>query len=97
MANFTIDTDAVRQKGDAVDGLSQEYSSLSLRLRNVANSMGTAYESADNREYIQRVNECCDYIDQMATKLNSVSVLLKEQSVAYDNQEIENLGQAQKL
>jgi WXG100 family type VII secretion target len=97
MAKFTVDTDAVRAKAEAVNGLSQEYSGLSKQLRNVATSMGQAYESADNKEYITRVNECCDNLDKMAVKLANTAQLLRTQSGEYDSTEQNNLQQASKL
>jgi len=96
-AKFTVDTDRVRAKAEAVNGLSQEYSGLSKQLRNVATSMGRAYESADNKEYIKRVNECCDNLDKMAVKLADTAGLLRKQSGLYDKREEINLQQSYKL
>ena len=97
MAKFTVDTDAVRSKAASVEGLSQDYSSLSKQLRNIATTMGAAYESVDNKAYITRVNECCDNLDRMATKLANTAQLLRSQSSDYDTTEQNNTQQASKL
>jgi hypothetical protein len=97
MPRFTVDTDIIRSKANELDQLAGDYARISLNLRNVATSMGSAYISADNTEYTKRIIECCGLLDAMAKKLSYSAELLNNMAKQYDDREQNNLFQARKL
>ena len=58
MAQFMVDTDAVRQKAAQVNGYAEQYDVLRAKLLNAASSMGASYYSADHRAFASRITEC---------------------------------------
>lgn len=97
MAHFTIDTDSVRNKARMVSNLADTYDSLRTRLLETATSAGSAYDSADNRIYVQNITELCKELGQVSERLRNAAQVLQQQSAKYDDAESENAQQARRL
>lgn len=97
MANFTVDPSVLSQKATQINQYADEYDSISTQLQQAATSMGAAYDSADNRKFIERMEACAKDLKLMSDKLRSASTTLKGQSSLYVDQETANTQQASSL
>lgn len=97
MAQFMVDTGAVRQKAAQVNSYAEQYDVLRAKLLNVASSMGAAYDSKDNREYVSRITECCQQLIEVSNRLRNAAQEMTAQSRRYDATEDENSMQARRL
>ena len=97
MANFTVDPDIVEQKAKTVDEYAETYDSISRELLSAATTMGAAYDSADNRTFVSRIEDCSKDLKAMAEKLRSTSNTMKEQANEYRKREAENTQKAANL
>lgn len=97
MAQFMVDTDAVRQKAAQVNGYAEQYDVLRAKLLNAASSMGASYDSADNREFVSRITECCQQLAEVSSRLRNAAQQMTAQSRRYDATEDENSIQARRL
>lgn len=97
MSQFTVDPAAINQKAGQINQFADEYDSISTKLQSAANSMGTAYDSADNRKFIERMEACARDLKEMSAKLRASSGTLKSQAALYETQEQSNTQQAAKL
>ena len=97
MAQFMVDTDAVRQKAAQVNGYAEQYDILRSKLLNAATSMGAYYDSADNREFVSRITECCQQLAEVSNRLRNAAQQMNAQSRRYDTTEEENSMQARRL
>lgn len=97
MANFTVDPDIVEQKAKAVDEYAETYDAISRELLSVATTMGAAYDSADNKTFVSRIEDCSKDLKAMAEKLRFTSNTMKEQANEYRKREMENTQRAANL
>lgn len=96
-ADFKTDYDVMSDKAGELAELADTYGSIAERLRDQATSMGAAFQSADNRTYVSRIEAACDDLAQMAKQLLSHSGKLELQSKKYKGTEDENTGVASQL
>lgn len=96
-ANFKTDYGVMGDKAAKLLELAGTYAGYAKRLRAEATSMGAAYDSADNRAYIARIEVACDHLDRMAKELETGSEKLALQGEAYETREDENTGIASGL
>ena len=97
MAQFMVDTDAVRQKAAQVNGYAEQYDVLRAKLLNAASSMGASYDSADNREFVSRITECCQQLAEVSNRLRNAAQQMNAQSRRYDTTEEETSMKARRL
>lgn len=97
MAKFSVDPAILKQKASQLGQYSETYDSISTQLQNAATTMGTAYDSADNRSFVNRINECAKDLKAMAAKLKAASVTLQKQANSYTEQETSNTQKANRL
>lgn len=97
MASFTVDPSVLVQKAQALNQHADDYDSISTQLQNAATTMGAAYDSADNRSFVSRMEECVKDLRAMANKLRAAAVTLQGQASIYNEQESNNTQQANRL
>ena len=97
MASFTVDPAVINQKATLLSQYADEYEAISNQLRQAATTMGAAYDSADNRSFVSRIEQCVNDLKNMAAKLRAASATLKGQSSMYTNTENANTQQANRL
>ena len=97
MATFSTEPAVLTQKAAQLDQYAEEYDSIRAQLRQAATSMGTAYDSADNRPFTARIEQFCADLQRMSDKLRTAAQTLKEQSAMYTAQEEENASMASRL
>jgi len=97
MASFTVDPTAINQKATMLSQYADKYEGISTQLRQAATTMGAAYDSADNKAFVSRIEQCVTDLKNMAAKLRAASETLKGQSGMYVDQENANTQQANRL
>lgn len=97
MSSFSVDTDALRQKANTLESMANEYDGIRTRLLNTATSMGSAYESADNRMFVARITEFCQQMKEVSNRLRNAANVLNTQGNNYDRTESENTAHARRL
>ena len=97
MVHFTTDTDSMRNRARTVSGLADTYDSIRARLLEAATSAGSAYDSKDNRIYVQNITELCRELGQVSERLRHAAQVLRQQSGNYDKAELENVEYVSRL
>ena len=62
-----------------------------------ATTMGNAWAGEDNQAYVNQIKGFTEELDNMASKLNTVSMTLSEQGTNYSNRQDANIEDARKL
>lgn len=75
----------------------QTYKNIYTRLLNCANTMGTAWEGADNQAFVQQIQGFADELKFMSEKLIEDSKLLHQQKENYVQRQDDNIAQVKKL
>ena len=97
MSDFSVDPDTLKRVSNELDDLAQEYAQESKDLRNEATTMGTNYQSADNKKFVEQIETLCDELDAFTKKLETASETLNQQALDYRTQEEDNTGVASSL
>lgn len=97
MAKFTADPESMQRVASTLEDKADEYRSIYQQLVNTATGMGEAYDSADNRQFVSKIQECCQDLQKMEQKLRIASTIIKGQAAAYRSTEEFNTEQAGKL
>ncbi len=77
--------------------LSETYTEIYTQLMQEANTMGTAWEGADNLAFVEQINGFTEELKQMATKLSNASQALDKQRANYVARQESNITQVKKL
>lgn len=97
MSNFSVDPAALKTTASKLSTASSEYGRIYKQLIQTATSMGAAYDSADNKEFVARIESCCTALQAMANKLQLASETLTRASDNYTATEEQNTQQAGRL
>jgi WXG100 family type VII secretion target len=77
--------------------LSEEYARIYTQLLKEANSMGAAWDSADNAAYVQQINGCCQALKAMAGRLDDAGEVIKKEKSNYETIRDNNFEQVKNL
>lgn len=77
--------------------LSETYTEIYTQLLQEANTMGTAWEGADNLAFVGQINGFTEELKQMAQKLSLASQALDRQRANYVARQEHNITQVKKL
>ena len=80
-----------------LQSLSETYSDIYTQLMQEANTMGTAWEGADNLAFVDQINGFTEELKMMATKLSTASQALDKQRANYVARQENNITQVKKL
>lgn len=97
MAVFSVQTNVLRDKAKALNQHAQDFDSITSKLKATATTMGTAYESDDNRKFVSRVEAMCVDLKNLADRLRNASQIITQQAGEYDKREAENTSRANRL
>ena len=74
-----------------------EYTEIYSRLMQQAETMGEAWQGADNLAYVEQINGFCDNLRGMSEKLQEAGDILLQQKTNYVNRQEDNIAQVKKL
>lgn len=80
-----------------LQALSETYTEIYTQLMQEANTMGTAWEGADNLAFVERINGFTAELKNMADKLSLASQALEKQRANYVARQDNNITQVNKL
>lgn len=97
MARFTVDYTEMENTARRLEKEADEFSNISRQLTSVATGMGKAYDSADNRVFVSKIEECARDLSKMIQHLYNASVIIQKQAEGYRTAEEHNVGQAKRV
>ena len=97
MAKFSVQTNELRHKASEVNQHAEEFDAICAKLKQVATTMGAAYDSDDNRKFVSRIEACCVDLKALSNKLRSAAQIINQQAAEYDGQEAGNTAAASRL
>ena len=80
-----------------LQALSETYTEIYTQLLQEANTMGTAWEGADNLAFVEQINGLTDMLKAMATKLSTASQAIDKQRANYVARQDNNIAAVKKL
>jgi WXG100 family type VII secretion target len=80
-----------------LQALSETYTEIYTQLMQEANTMGSAWEGADNLAFVERITGFTDNLKDMASKLALASQALDKQRANYVARQDANIAQVKKL
>jgi WXG100 family type VII secretion target len=80
-----------------LQAISETYTEIYTQLLQEANTMGTAWEGADNLAFVERITGFTDNLKDMASKLALASQALDKQRANYVARQDHNITQVKKL
>lgn len=80
-----------------LQALSESYTQIYTQLMQDANTMGSAWEGADNLAFVEQINGFTEELKAMAAKLTAASQALEKQRANYVARQDNNITQVKKL
>lgn len=80
-----------------LQALADTYTEIYTQLLQEANTMGSAWEGADNLAFVEQINGFTDELKMMASKLSTASQALEKQRANYVARQDNNITQVKKL
>lgn len=95
--NFTVDPTALHSAAQKFIQLSQEYTTVYTRLMNAAQTMGDAWNSADNLAFVEQINGFVADLKAMAAHLDQAAQALNQQATNYETVRDNNIAAVKQL
>ncbi len=89
--------DEMAKASQKLQALSETYTEIYTQLLQEANTMGSAWEGADNLAFVEQINGFTEELKTMAQKLSLASQALDKQRANYVAQQESNITQVKKL
>lgn len=80
-----------------LQALSETYTEIYTQLMQEANTMGAAWEGADNLAFVEQINGFTEDLKAMAAKLSNAGQTLDQQRANYAARMESNIAQVKKL
>lgn len=92
-----VDTLALRTAAKQFASYSEDYTTVYTRLMNAAQTMGDAWNSADNQAFVEQISGFCEELKAMANHLQQASQALDQQALNYETTRDTNITAAKQL
>ena len=89
--------DEMAKASQKLQTLSETYTEIYTQLMQEANTMGTAWEGADNLAFVEQITGFTEELKAMAAKLSLASQALEKQKSNYVSQQENNITEVKKL
>lgn len=89
--------DDMSKASQRLQSLSETYTEIYNQLLQEANTMGSAWEGADNLAFVEQINGFTDELKAMAAKLSAASEALDKQRAYYVARQDDNINQVKTL
>lgn len=94
---YVASFDEMAKASKRLQALSESYTEIYTKLLQDANTMGTAWEGADNLAFVEQINGFTEELKAMAAKLLTASQALEKQRANYVARQESNITQVKKL
>ncbi len=97
VGKLSVDPAKLGMTAQELATLSEEYEDIYTQLLKEADSMGAAWDSADNAAYVQQINGCCQALKAMANRLEIAGEVIKKEKSNYEKIRDNNITQVTHL
>lgn len=94
---YVASFDDMARASQQLQAISETYTEIYTQLMQEANTMGTAWDGADNLAFVEQINGFTEDLKAMATKISTVSQALDQQRANYVGRQNDNIAQVKKL
>lgn len=95
--SFSVDYSSLSEAAKKLKDISDNYERISGELMEKATTMGTAWESADNRAFTDQIKGFADDLKNMSDKLEEASQRIEAQGNNYKTHSEDNIAQIGRL
>lgn len=92
-----VTPERLKSAAEKIGQLSNEYQTIYNQLIQQARTMGSSWDSADNKAFVSQIEGFCDDLKQMKNKLDYGQKMICQQSLNYVQIQNHNLAQIKKL
>lgn len=92
-----VTTEELEKASNSLKKTSESYTEIYKKIFQEVDTMGEAWQGADNEAYVAQIKGFCEELKQMADKVLTASTTLKTQKDNYDNRQQENITAVKKL
>ena len=92
-----LSTEELEKASNSLKKISESYTEIYRKIFQEVDTMGEAWQGADNEAYVAQIKGFCEELKQMADKVLTASTTLKTQKDNYDNRQQENITAVKKL
>lgn len=89
--------EAMAKTSQKLKELSDTYTEIYNQLLQKADTMGSAWEGADNLAFVEQINGFTEELKMMATKLSTASEAIEQQRANYVARQDNNITEVKKL
>ncbi len=89
--------EAMAKASQKLKELSDTYTEIYNQLLQKADTMGSAWEGADNLAFVEQINGFTEELKMMATKLSTASEAIEQQRANYVARQDNNITEVKKL
>ena len=85
--SYKIDVDppSLRQRATQLRGHADEYDSIRKQLLDQATNINSMYSTKDSQIYYARIEECCNRLNLIVTKLRNAADIFDSDATDYEN------------
>lgn len=94
---YVASFDDMEKASQKLQSLSENYTEIYTQLMQEANTMGSAWEAADNLAFVEQISGFTEELKTMAAKLTQASEIIKQQKDNYVARQDSNITQVKKL
>ena len=94
---YVASFDDMEKASQKLQSLSETYTEIYTQLMQEANTMGSAWEAADNLAFVEQISGFTEELKTMAAKLTQASEIIKQQKDNYVARQVSNITQVKKL
>ena len=94
---YVASFDDMEKASQKLQSLSETYTEIYTQLMQEANTMGSAWEAADNLAFVEQISGFTEELKTMAAKLTQASEIIKQQKDNYVARQDSNITQVKKL
>lgn len=94
---ISVEPGQLKAKGNELEELSNAFNEITKNLIRHAETMGDAWQGADNLAFVEQIKGIIPKMNLMVDKLKNAGLTLKQQAKNYDDKRSDNIAQVQKL
>lgn len=97
IGRFAVDPQELQTTATFLKDAAESYQRIYTELMNVAGNMGAAYDSEDNRAFVEKIHGCTGELRAMAERLEQTADILMQQKTNYERQTEANISAVRRL
>lgn len=94
---FSVDPQELANVVRQIRRNAEEYNGIAKRLLETATTMGAAYDSDDNRAFVNQIEGCSNDLTAMVNKLNQIAQIVDTQRNDFETVSEHNATEVKKL